>query len=242
VRTTTDSPPVQAARWIERSLPGSVSFVVEAELDPHASYLLRKHVRVPADPALLREPENRLVRPDFLLGDGESDWPATMRFYWPESDAYGKLSRGHLRVVSVSPIPAGRWSVPVRGVYAFEPSIRQPLWRWMSPDAAIRLDVPGTPGSRLSVTLGLPGHAPVAEAPVTVAVAGAGSRFVKVLVTVPRGQRRTVVLPLPAGMASAEITFKSPVSFVPAEAGLGPDGRRLAVQLLNVERLAPRDL
>jgi Dolichyl-phosphate-mannose-protein mannosyltransferase len=235
VRTTTDSPPVQAARWIERSLPGNVSLVVEAELDPHASYLLRKHLRIPADPALLREAENRLVRPDFLLGDGESDWPATMRFHWPESDAYGKLSRGHLRVVSVSPIPAGRWSVPVRGVYAFEPSIRQPLWRWMSPDAAIRLDISDTPGSRLSVTLGLPGHAPVAEAQVTVAVVGAGSRFVKV----PRGGRRTVVLPLPAGMASAEITFKSPVSFVPAEAGLGPDHRRLAVQLLGVERVVP---
>ena len=35
------------------------------------------------------------------------------------------------------------------------------------------------------------------------------------------------------------VAFKSPVSFVPAEAGLGPDRRRLAVQLLGAERKAP---
>jgi hypothetical protein len=232
VRTTTDSPPVQAARWIERSVPKGAALIVEAELDPHASYLLRKHLRIPADPGLLREAENRLVQPGFLLGDGESAWPGTVKFLWPESDAYGKLSRGHLRVVCVSPIPADRWYVPVRGVNAFEPSIRQPVWRWMGPDAAVRLDAPG---SGLSVTLGLPGHAPLAEVPVTVAVDGAAAR----IVTVKRGERRTVVLSLPASPASAEITFKSPVSFVPAEAGLGPDRRRLAVQLLGVERLVP---
>jgi hypothetical protein len=231
VRTTTDSPPVQAARWIDRSLPKTAVLVVEAELAPHASYLLRKYLRIPADPGLQRESENRLVRPDFLLGDGESHWPGTMRFLWPASDAYGKLSRGHLRIVCLSPIPPDRWYVPLRGVYAFEPSIRQPVWRWMGPDAAIRLS---SPGSRVSVTLGLPGHAPVAAVTVTVAVDGGGAEAV----TVPRGERRTVDLPVRAG-EPVEVSFRSPVSFVPAEAGLGPDRRRLAVQLLGAERKAP---
>lgn len=231
VRTTADSPPVRAARWIDRSLPKTAVLIVEAELAPHASYLLRKYRRIPADPGLQREPENQLLKPDFLLGDGESVWPGTMRILWPESDAYGKLSRGHLRVVSLSPIPPGRWYAPLRGVYAFEPSIRQPVWRWMGPDAAIRLSAPG---SRVSVTLGLPGHAPVEAVTVTVAVDGEAGQTV----TVPRGGRRTVDLPVRAGAEAVEVSFRSPVSFVPAEAGLGPDHRRLAVQLLGAEKKA----
>jgi hypothetical protein len=228
VRTTTLSPPVQAARWIERSVPLSAPLVVDAELAPHASYLLRKYLRIPADPGLQREAEHRLVRPDFLLGDGESAWPGTVKFLWPESDPYGKLSRGHLRVISVSPIPPDRWYGAVRGVYAFEPSIRQPLWRWLGPDAAIRLG-----GSRqVRVTLGLPGHAPIASVAVTVAVDGTPVASVDV----PRGGRQTVVVPLPAGPETAEISFRSATSFVPAEAGMGPDTRRLSVQLLGVER------
>jgi len=56
---------------------------------------------------------------------------------------------------------------------------------------------------------------------------------------VPRGGRRTIVLPLPPSGRSDEIAFRVPVSFVPAEIGLGHDRRRLAVQLLGVERHAP---
>jgi hypothetical protein len=224
VRTTTASPPVQAARWIERSVPLNAALVVDAELAPHASYLLRKYMRIPADPELQREAEHRLVRPDFLLGDGESAWPGTVRFLWPESDPYGKLSRGRLRVISVSPIPPDRWYGALRGVYAFEPSIRQPMWRWMGPDAAIRLG-----GSQARFTLGLPGHAPIASVAVTVAVDGTPVASVDV----PRGGRQTVVVPLPAGSETAEISFRSAASFVPAESGMGPDTRRLSVQLLE---------
>ena len=132
----------------------------------------------------------------------------------------------------MSPIPQDRWYVPLRGVYAFEPSIRQPLWRWMGPDAAIRLEAPG---GRVSVALGLPAHAPVPAVTVTVAVDGTAVQAV----TVPRGGRRTVDLPVRAGAESVEVSFTSPVSFVPAEAGLGPDRRRLAVQLLGAGRKAP---
>lgn len=243
-RATSASPPLQAARWIERSLPPDAVLVVEAELAPHASYLLRKYARIPADPGLQKEAAHRLTRPDFLLGDGESAWPGTVRFVWPESDAYGKLTRGHLRVVSVSPIPPDRWVAPVRGVYAFEPSIREPLWRWLGPDAAVRLALRSDPPRLVAVTLGLPGHAPVASVRVTISVNGAPLAVVKV----PRAGRQMIVLPLPAAAAgttattaeteSAEITFHSDASFVPAAAGVGPDTRRLAVQLFGLERTA----
>jgi hypothetical protein len=229
VRTSTDSPPVQAAHWIERSVPLQSVLIVDTELAPHASYLLRQYLRIPSDPALQKEPEHRLTRPDVLLGDGESTWPGTVRFLWPESDACGKLTRGHFRVISVSPIPPDRWYVPVRGVYAYEPSIRQPLWRWLAPEAAIRFR-----GRRVTVRLGLPGHAPLESVAVTVAVDGAPVATVDV----PRGGNRRVDVPLP-GDREAEIAFRSAKSFVPAEEGMGPDYRRLSVQLQAVEPQAP---
>jgi hypothetical protein len=235
VRTTTDSPPVQAARWIERSVPLDKVLVVEADLWPHAAYLLREHQRIPADPSLQTRFRQRLTRPDFLLGDGESDWPGAVKFLWPESDPLGKLSRGHFRVVSVSPIPPERWYAPLRGVFAYEPSIRQPLWRWMGPDALIGLWMHrsgGNGGEQVALTLGLPSHAPVDSVPVTVAVNDVPAGQIQV----PRGGSRTITVPTPAGTDFAEISFRSAVSFVPAETGLGPDLRRLAVQLQKVER------
>jgi hypothetical protein len=229
VRTTTDSPPVQAARWIRRALTYDKVLLVDAEMTPHASYLLREYTRIPADPALQTQPKERFTRPDVLLAEGESAWPGVVRFLWPESDAYGKLSRGHFRVISVSPIPPDRWYAALRGLYAFEPSFRDPRWRWMGPDAAILLEA-----GAADVRLGLPGHAPLASVAVTVAVDGAPVTTVDV----PRGGQRMVAVPLPAGK-KAEISFRSAQSFVPAEAGLGPDNRRLAVQLLDVEQRAP---
>jgi len=232
VRTTTDSPPVQAARWIERSVPLDKVLIVEADLWPHAAYLLGEYQRIPADPSLQTRFKQRLTRPDFLLGDGESNWPGAVTFLWPESDPRGKLTRGHFRVVSVSPIPSDRWYAPLRGVFAAEPSLRQPLWRWMGPDASIGLWSKGSGGEQAALTLGLPNHAPLDSVPVTVTVNDLPAGQIQV----PRGGSRTIIVPLPAGTDFAEISFRSAASFVPAETGLGPDVRRLAVQLQKVER------
>jgi 4-amino-4-deoxy-L-arabinose transferase-like glycosyltransferase len=237
-RTTADSPPVQAARWIERSLPRSAALLVDKELAPHTSYLLRDFGQVPVDPDLRAAAEQQPGRPVFLLGDGESGWPGTRAFRWPASDAYGKLTRGRYRVVSVSPIPAGRQVAALRGVGPYEPGPCEPTWRWLGPDAALRLVAsPAHSANTVEITLGLPPRAPLPEVPIRVAVNGAASR----LVSVPRGGRQTVVLPVSpwAGARAAEVTFESPVSFVPAEMGLGSDRRHLAVQLLRIERHTP---
>jgi hypothetical protein len=232
VRTTTDSPPVQAARWIERSAPLDKVLIFEPDLAPHAAYLLRDYQRIPGDPALRAKTGQLLIRPDFLLGDGESHWPGAVTFQWPDSDPYGKLTRGHFRVVSVSPIPPDRWYAPLRGFFTFEPSLRQPLWRWMGPDATMGLWIEKGGGETVSLTLGLPKHAPLESVLVTVAVDNVPGRQV----LVPRGGSRTIAVLIPAGTDFAEISFHSAASFVPAEAGLGPDLRRLAVQLQKVER------
>ena len=237
VRSTADAPPVQAARWIAQSFPQNAVFLVDKELAPHASYLLRDFGQLPADPGLRAEGEPLPGRPLFLLGNAASRWPGARTFRWPESDAYGKLTRGSYRVVSVSPIPLERRYAALSGVGAYEPGICEPTWRWLGPQAAIRLasDRPAAPAkspTTVAVTFGLPGQAPLLSVPVTVAVNGAAGS----VVTVPRGGRRTLILPLPAGAAAPELTFSSPLSFVPAETGLGRDRRRLAVQLLGVER------
>jgi dolichyl-phosphate-mannose-protein mannosyltransferase len=239
-RVAADSPPVQATRWLERSAPRNAVLLIDKELAPHASYLLPDFVRVPADPGLEAAGRWRPETPVFLLGNAASGWPGAVTFRWRGSDAYGKLTRGQYRVVSVSPIPPARRYAALRGVGAYEPDICEPAYRWLGPEAAIRLGAPRLPGAPASpsgtvaVTLGLPRHAPLPEVPVTVAVQGEAP----FLVSVPRGGRRTLVLPLPAGMERAEVSFSSRSSFVPAEAGLGPDSRRLAVQLLGVERHA----
>ena len=87
-------------------------------------------------------------------------------------------------------------------------------------------------GERVALTLGLPKHAPLEAVPVTIAVNDVPAGQVQVL----RGGSRTITVPIPAGTDFAEISFRSAVSFVPAETGLGPDLRRLAVQLQKVER------
>jgi 4-amino-4-deoxy-L-arabinose transferase-like glycosyltransferase len=236
-RTSADSPPVQAARWIARSAPRNGVFLVDKELAPHTSYLLRELVLRLADPGLQAAGEWRPGTPVFLLCDEESGWPGAVTFRWHDSDAYDNLTRGKLRTVSVSPIPGERRYTAVRGVEAFEPDACAPAYRWLGPDAAIRLNVAGVPATHsgtVAVTFGLPRYAPSPSVPVTVAVDGAAPR----VVDVPRGGSRTLILPLPAGVETDEVTFRTPVSFVPAERGMGGDRRRLAVQLLGVERHA----
>jgi hypothetical protein len=232
-RTTADSPPVQAARWIERSIPQGAALLVDKEMAPYTSYLLRNWVLRPADPGLTAADEFSPGTPVYVLAAEESTWPGAVSFRWPETDAASKLTRGMTRVVSVSRIPeAGRYAA-IRGVSGFEPGISRPAFRWLGPDAAIRLAAgPPQPPGTLAVTLGLPGYAPRPSTVVNVSVNGSAPSAV----SVPRGGSRTVVLPVRPG--AAEVTFGSPASFVPAEVGLGQDRRHLAVQLLGVERHA----
>ena len=251
-RTLALSPPVQAAGWVERSVPKGSVLLVDKEMAPYTSYLLRNWVLQPADPGLAAAGEWRPGTPVFLLAAAESGWPGAVVFRWPESDAAAKLTREPCRIVSVSPIPPERRYTAVRGVGPYEPGIAQPGWRWLGPAAAIHLNAANPanvanaanaggpagssgPANTVALTFGLPTYAPRPSVLETVSVDGAAPRAV----AVPRGGRRTLVLALPGGAGPAEVTFGSAVSFVPAEVGLGGDRRQLAVQLLYVSRQAP---
>lgn len=232
-RAATPSPPVQAMEWAKREARYDAVFLVEDNLAAHASYLL-PFQRVPVAQGLQRYALERTA-PVYLLGNGESGWPGARTFAWPDSDAYGKLSRGGLyRVVSISPLPLERRFDALRGVHAWEPTAREAGYRWLEGDAAIRL-VPRTP--RLRVRLRLHSSAPWPSNTVVIAVAGSPAATLEI----PRGEEREAVVPLSlAGAAdTVDITFRSALSFVPAEAGAGTDRRRLAVQLLEIEQLVP---
>lgn len=223
-RTRTDSPPVQAIRWIQGNLPPQTVLLLDKELAAHVDYLLPKSERVPVGEGL-QAFADKPGRPVWLIADGASGWLGARAFLWPESDAYGKLTRDLYRVISVSPIPPGRRYRVERGVYDYEPSVREAAWRWLGPAAAIRLYPAGA--RRLILDLEVPDVAPLPSNRVAVTVSGGGTAEVEIR----RGERRTVALPLPPA-GEVEVVFRSGASFVPSGTG---DTRRLAVQLTGLE-------
>lgn len=226
-RSTTPSPPMQAALWAKEHLPPKSVILAEEPLLPHAAVLLPNVQRARIDKGFAMCAKTRF-RPLYLLADGESRWPGAVTFRWPNSDAYGKLTRDHYRVVSLSRIPSGKRYAILSGISPFEPSFRDPRWRWLGPRAQLRLHPQG--GRRVTLILGLPPQAPWPTNTVTVTVGSEPPREV----TVPRAGQAVVDLPLPEAEA-IELTLASSASFVPAETGAGPDTRRLSVQLLDLE-------
>jgi hypothetical protein len=230
VRSTTLSPAAQAVGWAESHLPRGAVILVGEEMAPFGTFLLRGF-DVAFVEAGLRRTARRPRAPVYLLAEGESAWKGAVTFRWPDSDPYRRLTRNYYRVISLSPIPADRRFQVVRGVHGWEPSLLDARWRWLEPDAAIRL-FPRRDRA-VAVTLGLDMAAPVPSNTVDVSVNGTPVATVEV----GRGLGgRTIRLPLPQS-GPAEIAFRSARSFVPAESGAGRDTRRLAVQLLTVERI-----
>jgi hypothetical protein len=224
-RATSVSPPLQAALWARRHLPAGAGILVQDDLAPHAHFLLRGFNLSPVDAGLqsyARQPD----APLWLYAEGESAWPGAVTFRWPESDAYGKLTRNHYRIVSLSPIPADARYQVVRGVEAYEPSVRDPRWRWLESEAVLRIFPRQI--RAVAVTLGLPAVAPIPSNTVIVSVNGKSITTVEL----PRGTESRFELPV-EGEGRAEIAFHSSRSFLPE----GADSRRLAVQLRGLRRL-----
>jgi 4-amino-4-deoxy-L-arabinose transferase-like glycosyltransferase len=224
-RATSVSPPLQAALWAHRHLPAGTGILVQDDLAPHAHSLLRGFDLSPVD-AGLQSYARRPNMPLWLYAEGESTWPGAVTFRWPESDAYGKLTRNHYRIVSLSPIPADARYQVVRGVHPFEPSVGDARWRWLDAEAVLRIFPRKI--RAVAVTLGLPAMAPLPSNTVIVSVNGKSITAVEL----PRGTESRVELPVePEGRT--EIAFHSSRSFATG----GGDSRRLAVQLRGLKRL-----
>jgi hypothetical protein len=220
VRSTTLSPTIQAVRWAERTLPPNAVFLAEPELEGPARILKKRGRRYRVAEGLAKTFGNG--RPLYLLGDGESAWIGAKTFRWAESDAYGKLTRGFYRVVSVSPIPPDWRYLPLRGVHNFEPNLREKGLRWLGPDAALRVDARGW--RSVAITLALPADAPWPSNRVAV---HARRQWLEER-EIPRGGRVRIEVPLP-DRPSLDVSFRSQ-SFFKTD-----DGRACAVQLLDVE-------
>lgn len=240
-RTTTFSPPVQAARWAEAHVPRSALVLVSPPLLPHAAQLLGGREFVVANPG--PSPRGTIERrPAFLFADGESGWPGAVAFRWQRSEAWGKLTRGYYRVVSWSALPDCRIEA-VSGVYGWEPG-----WRWLDREAVLRVEtrrvdtgrveaISGPAGHveaerrrEFGVTLGLPPTSPHDEVNVDVALGGT----VPARLRVTRASRRTIWLPLSEPAPRwIDVRFAADRDFVPAAAGGSTDRRRLAVQLVS---------
>jgi hypothetical protein len=230
-RATTLSPPAQAAAWIRREVPPDAVLLVDKELAAHASYLLPEYRRANIQDGLQQLARRRDV-PVYLIADGKSGWGDLQTFRWPDCDPYGKLTRNLYRVVTVSPVPPDRRYRAMRGVYGYEPSLRLAQWRWLAPDAALRI----YPGEARAVAFGLrlPPQASLKSVRVTI-MSPSSSTAVEIL----QGEERRAVLTLsPADRGGVvEIHLRSDSSFIPAQTRPGQDARRLAVQLLSVEQL-----
>ncbi|HEX4965321.1 MAG TPA: glycosyltransferase family 39 protein [Thermoanaerobaculia bacterium] len=228
-RSTSPAPPIQAALWAHKHLAAGTGILVQDDLAPHAHYLLRGFDLSPVD-AGLQGYARRPYAPLWLFTEGESAWPGAVTFRWPDTDAYGKLTRNHYRIVSLSPIPADARYQVVRGVSPYEPSVQAPRWRWLDADAVLRVFPRGI--RALAVTLGLPMASPLASNKVVVSVNGTSVTTVEL----GRGAERQIELPM-QGDGRADVGFRSDRSFVPSQEGLGDDSRHLAVQLLAVKRI-----
>jgi hypothetical protein len=227
VRSRTLSPAVSAVRWARRNVPPKSVFLVGEDMAPYAAYLLKGFDLQPVEEGF-HHAAHRPNAQAWLFAEGESRWPGAVTFRWPESDAYHKLTRDHYRVVSLSPIPLDHRFQSVRGVYAWEPSLLDPRWRWLDADAILRI-FPRRTTRAVVVRLGLDLSAPFPSNTVTVSINGDPGKTVEIA----RGTGQEVELPLPTNRL-IEIEIRSARSFVPE----GAPPRRLAVQLLAVERIA----
>jgi hypothetical protein len=221
------SPPAAAAEFARRHLGPDTVVLFESSMRPHAEYLMADFHPMPFEAGLKRffdRPEVPLV----LLADGGSPEADSKVFSWPPSDAYGKLTRNHYRVVTLDAVEPKERYLAVRGVYDLERTVEGEEWRWLAPRALIRL--PHAHTAALAVTLALSPDTPYATSAVDILINGTPAATA----TVGRTPATTVVA-LPATPEVA-VEFRSVHSFSPAKVLGNSDPRDLAVELVRVEQ------
>ncbi len=227
-RTRTPSPPVQAATYASRSLSPDTVILYDLSLRPHADQLFAKF-RSRSTEAGLNE---FYARPDIALvylTDGGSSVAGSKSFEWPPSDAYGKITRNHYRVVSLEPVPPASRFLPIEGVSAPERTMEGLTWRWLGPQAFLRL--PPRQASTVTLRLALSLDTPYRSNHVRVLVDGVPAAESDVTA----GEATTLIVPL-GQRGPGVLTIRSEQSFVPAAVLGNRDARRVSVKLLALEQ------
>jgi len=228
-RHTTPSPPVQAVQYAERNLPADTVILFDPPLSPHARRLFRRFERMAVHEGF-DELAFRSSVPLWLFADGGTDAPEARMFWWRDSDAYGKLTRNHYRVVSLIEIPPAQRFRSLSGVHALERTPAGQSWRWLDGKAALVL--PDLAAKTVTVRLGLPDDYPLGSNRVKVFV---NDRAAGEVVPRPR-QPAELTMSLPPGRV--RLRLDSEKAFVPAEVPRlrHRDRRRLGVMLLFLEQ------
>jgi hypothetical protein len=212
-RTRGPSPVFAAATYANQHFAPNTVILWDFATRPQAEYLMQRFRLMSIEKGLAAFYDQPSV-PLVLFADGGG---AGTTFAWPESDAYGKLTRNHYRVVTLDPIPPAQRYLPLRGVYPLERTVAGDSWRWLGRDAAIRLPSAHLPN--VSMTFRLSPDTPYDSNAVTVN----GTRVVATK------QPVTVTIP-----ATGDIAIHADQSFAPATVLHNQDPRILAVQLTRV--------
>jgi hypothetical protein len=224
-RTKVASPPAAAAAFANANLPLHSVIGYDVALKPHAEYLLPRFRVVPIEKAIA-ELYDRPDIPLYLFANGASSANGAHAFTWPASDAYEKLTRELYRTVTIVPKPARERYLAVRGAYPLEWTAEGDEWRWLGPDATIRL--PRAHGSEAALTLRFSTDVPYETNAVQISVNGRDVAVVNV------GKQPVVAkVPLPPE-PQVDIRLRSAHSFSPGSLLHNADPRTLAVQLTSV--------
>jgi hypothetical protein len=224
-RTKVASPPAAAAAYASSNIPVLSVIGYDIALKPHAEYLLSRFRVVPIEKAIA-ELYDRPDVPFYVIANGASNADGAHVFTWPASDAYEKLTRGFYRTVAIVPKPPRERYLPLRGVYALEWTASGDEWRWLSPDATIRL--PHAHGSEAALSLRFSSDVPYETNAVQISVNGRDVAVVNV------GKEPVIAkVPLPPEPL-IDIRLRSSHSFSPGALLHNADPRTLAVQLTSV--------
>jgi hypothetical protein len=224
-RTKVASPPAAAAAFANANLPVHSVIGYDVALKPHAEYLLSRFRVVPIEKAVA-ELYDRPDVPLYLIANGASNADGAHAFTWPASDAYEKLTRGLYRTVTIVPKPPRERYLVVRGAYPIEWTASGDEWRWLSPDATIRL--PRAHGPEAALTLRFSSDVPYETNAVQISVNG------RDVAVVNAGKEPVIAkLALPPE-PQIDIRLRSAHSFSPGALLHNADPRTLAVQLTNV--------
>jgi hypothetical protein len=224
-RTKVASPPAAAAAFANANLPAQSIIGYDVALKPHAEYLLPRFRIVPIEKAMA-ELYDRPDIPLYLFANGASNGSGAHIFSWPASDAYKKLTRGLYRMVTIVPkLPPERY-LAVRGTYPMEWTADGDEWRWLGPDATIRL--PRAHGAEAALTLRFSSDVPYETNAVQISINGRDAAVVNA------GTQPVVAkLQLPPE-PQIDIRLRSAHSFSPGALLHNADPRTLAVQLTRV--------
>jgi hypothetical protein len=220
------SPPVSAASWARTNLPSGAVMLVDPPLMPHGRLLLGSFETAPIEEGLRRF-ATRPETPLWMFVDGYSPRRDAAKFWWPRSDAWGKLTRGRYRVVSVVPVPPEERFIPLEGVEALEVAEDGSSWRWLLEEA--RLVVPPRGASRVEFRFLLPEEAPHEEVSLSLYV----EEDLRAGLPVRRGRVSTARLRMPEG---GLLTVVADKTWVPADHG-GSDRRELGVKLVGMRQI-----